>query len=468
MRVTVVGTGYVGLVTGLCLADVGNEVLHLDKDVERIGSLEVGRLPIYEPGLDDVLQRSTRAGRARFTTNCPAALAWGDVILVAVGTPSLGDGRADLSAVLAVARSIAEHGQGYKVIVIKSTVPVGTSDLVARLIEREKVDPDFDFAVASNPEFLREGSAVRDFLNPSRVVVGVRDERATRMLSALYQPIVSEDRPLVLTDPRSAELVKCASNAFLAVKISFINEIADYCEVVGADVADVATGMGLDPRISPHFLGAGVGYGGSCFPKDVRALVSSASGVGVKLRIPKAAEAVNAGRVPQLLGKLRKALGGPVRGRKVAVWGVAFKPNTDDVREAPALRLMRALEAEGAEVAAYDPVVRAHNLAPHGMAHVTLCATMEEAAAGAEALVVLTEAEEFRRADMLAIAESMQTAVVVDGRNIFDPSMMEEFGITHLATGRPTRRRRVGAVAKEPSATTTPRAAAEGSAVVSP
>ncbi len=439
MRVTVAGTGYVGLVTGTCLADLGNEVLCMDQDADKITMLQAGRSPIYEPGLEELLARNAAAGRLRFTTDVHEAVAWGDVIFLCVGTPRGPKGGADLSAIKAVARGIAHAAEGLKVVVIKSTCPVGTNDMVTATMRARKPSRSSDFSVVSNPEFLREGSAVSDFMHPSRVVIGTTDKRARRLLATLYGPLVSESRPLIVTEPRTAELIKYASNAFLAIKISFINEIADYCEAVGADVRDVAHGMGLDPRIGHQFLEAGPGYGGSCFPKDVRALVKSASEAGVELRLPKAAEAVNAGRVRRVVEKLRDALGGNLDSRRIALWGLAFKTDTNDLREAASLGILAALETARSAVVGYDPVVTRADLCQFGADRLFLASTKEEAAAHADALVILSGYREFRDADWLAVRNGMRTPVVLDTRNVCDPAGMHAMGFSYVGVGHASR-----------------------------
>jgi UDPglucose 6-dehydrogenase len=444
MHITVAGTGYVGLVTGACLADLGNDVVCMDQDTAKIAALRNGRMPIHEPGLEEVVARNVAAGRLRFTTDAREAVAWGEVIFLCVGTPCAPDGSADLSAVRAAARTVALWGEGFKVVAIKSTCPVGTNEMVTALLQAERASPTLDFAVVSNPEFLREGSAVGDFMNPHRVIVGATDERARRLLARLYEPLVSDRHPLLLTDPKTAELIKYASNAFLAVKVSFVNEMADLCEAVGADVAMLARGMGLDARISPLFLEPGPGYGGSCFPKDVRALLRSASEVGVELRLPRAAEEVNARRVPRIVRRLRDALGGDLVGRRVALWGLAFKMNTNDMREAASLKLLAALQAAGAEVVGYDPIVTRDDLACFGADSMVLAETKELAAAGADALVILSGYADFRHADWRRLRHGMRSGVVFDARNLLDAGTMRAHGFVYLSVGRG----RVGAITR--------------------
>jgi UDPglucose 6-dehydrogenase len=434
MNISVVGTGYVGLVTGACFAEFGNPVICVDNDAAKIGSLNAGRIPIYEPGLEDLVRRNAAAGRLSFTTDLAAAVRDSLVVFIAVGTPQGTDGRADLSSVNEVARGVARSLNAYKVVVTKSTVPAGTGGKIREIIERERAEPHA-FSVASNPEFLREGAAIEDFLRPNRVVLGTEDERSARLLRDLYRPLYLIETPIVLTDVVTAELIKYASNAFLATKISFINEMADLCEVLGADVHVVARGMGLDRRIGPKFLHPGPGYGGSCFPKDTRAVLRLARDEGVDLRIVEAVIAVNESRVPRMLEKVRAALGGAVRGRTVALLGLTFKPNTDDLRESPAMAVLEGLAGAGARVRAYDPA-GLRSLAGATPAGVTCCGSEYDAAEGADALVLATEWNQFRSLDLERLKRLLARPVVVDLRNVYDPAMMRALGFEYSCVGR--------------------------------
>ncbi len=434
MNITVVGTGYVGLVSGACFAELGNHVTCVDKIREKIDTLRAGKLPIYEPGLDDVVERNVRAGRLEFSTDIDRAIQGSLVVLVAVGTPQGNDGRADLSFVMEVAATVARNLDEYKLIVTKSTVPAGTGARIRRVIE-ENLSHPHKFSVASNPEFLREGSAVEDFMRPNRVVLGTEDETATAILKDLYRPLYLIETPFVITDVVTAELIKYASNAFLATKISFINEMADLCEGVGADVHAVAKGMGLDQRIGSKFLHPGPGYGGSCFPKDTRAVLEFAGQHGIDLRIVRAVIEVNTARIPRMMEKIRSALGGRLRGRTVALLGLAFKPNTDDLRESPAIAVLDALVAEGAKVRAYDPVAMtiAAGIERDG---VTYCSDEYDAAEGADALVLATEWNQFRGLDMSKLRARLNEPVVVDLRNAYDPDVLRSMGIRYTGVGR--------------------------------
>jgi len=429
-----VGTGYVGLVSGACLADFGNEVICVDIDAERIEKIRKGVMPIYEPGLSELVSRNFEAGRLRFTTDLADAVKKSEVIFCAVGTPMDDDGAADLSAVYDVARDVAAAMDGYKVFVQKSTVPVGTSEEVGRIIS-ENLDGEIPFDRVSNPEFLREGSAIEDFMRPNRVVIGVESERAKEIMREIYRPLYLLETPIVFTSIRTAELIKYASNAFLAVKISFINEIADLCEKTGANVSEVAKGLGLDRRIGPKFLHAGVGYGGSCLPKDVSAILRTAADAGVDLRIIGAASEVNRSRIERLLEKLESEI--PVEsGGRIAVLGLSFKPNTDDLRHAPSLRLIDVLLERGVTVAAYDPIAMDNARKVYGD-RIEFHEDAYSAAGGAQALVIMTEWNEFRQLDLGRLKGQLASPVVVDCRNIYKPAIMKSMGFRYHSFGRP-------------------------------
>jgi UDPglucose 6-dehydrogenase len=431
-----IGTGYVGLVSGACFAEFGPQVTCVDLDAGKVARLQQGEIPLYEPGLDALVARGVQAGRLTFTTDLAAAVREADVVFIAVGTPSRrGDGHADLRYVEAAVLDIARALQGYTVVVTKSTVPVGTGRRVAELIY--KVNPEAAFDVVSNPEFLREGSAIEDFLHPDRVVVGTESPRAREVMAALYRPLALREVPLVVTSLESAELTKYAANAFLATKISFINEIADLCEQVGADVQDVARGMGLDRRIGRTFLHPGPGYGGSCFPKDTAALVRTAQQAGVPLRIVESVVAVNDTRKGTMASRVIAACGGSVRGKTIGVLGLSFKPNTDDMREAPSLTIVPALQDSGAMVQGYDPA--AMKEAARLLCNVKWCESAYHAAEGAHALVLLTEWNEFRALELSRIRDVMQPApVLVDLRNVYRRDDVLSVGLNYLGVGRGT------------------------------
>ena len=431
--ICMVGTGYVGLVSGACLADFGNRVICVDIDESRLASIRNGVMPIYEPGLKDLVARNYSAGRLVFTTDLKRAVDDSLVVFSAVGTPEREDGSCDLSAVFTVAKDTASCMREYKVIVQKSTVPVGTSELVGEII-RESLATPVEFDRVSNPEFLREGSAIEDFMRPNRVVIGVESERAREIMREIYRPLYLLETPIVFTSIRTAELIKYASNAFLATKISFINEIAELCEKVGADVDEVAKAMGLDRRIGPKFLHAGIGYGGSCLPKDVAAIIHTAADADVPLRVIKAAAEVNRALMDRLLGKISAELTS-IEGRTIAVLGASFKPNTDDVRESPALRLIDRLIAGGAKVRVYDPVALDSVRRIFG-GRVFYGSDSYEAASGADALVIMTEWNEFRVLDLDAIRKQLRRPVVFDCRNIYQPETMEKMGFTYHSFGR--------------------------------
>ena len=434
MKICVVGTGYVGLVTGACFAELGNAVTCVDKVEEKIQALERGEIPIYEPGLDDVVHRNVQAGRLAFTTDLDTAIREALVVIIAVGTPQGDDGRADLSFVRAVAASIGKNLDSYKVVVTKSTVPAGTGKMVREVIE-ENLEEDVPFSVASNPEFLREGSAIEDFMRPNRVVLGTEDEQSAAILRDLYRPLYLIETPIVVTNVVTAEVVKYASNAFLATKISFINEMANLSEAVGADVNVVAKAMGLDRRIGPKFLHAGPGYGGSCFPKDTRAVHELARDAGVDLRIVKAVIDVNASRAPHMIEKIRGALGGELKGKTIALLGLTFKPNTDDLRESPAIEIRDRLLAEGAKVRAFDPVAN-DILKDQPLDGMTYSADEYDAAEGSDALVLATEWNQFRSLDFNKMKSMLAQPIVVDLRNIYGPDRMREMGFEYTGVGR--------------------------------
>jgi UDPglucose 6-dehydrogenase len=438
MKITIIGTGYVGLVTGACLADVGNDVLCLDVDSEKIAKLRLGEIPIFEPGLDAIVKRSVKAGRLRFTTSAEEAAKFGLMQIIAVGTPPGEDGSADLQYVEAAARSIASHMDGYRVIVDKSTVPVGTADRVESVIKATLASRgvSHSFVVASNPEFLKEGAAIEDFTKPDRIVFGVEDAKAEALLRELYSPFQRNHDKTIVMSRRSAELTKYAANAMLATRISFMNEIALIAERLGASIEDVRRGIGSDPRIGFSFLYAGTGYGGSCFPKDVKALIKSASEINAPTTILNAVEFVNEKQKLILVDKARGHFGS-LKGLHFALWGLAFKPGTDDMRQAPSVEVIRALLGEGASVCAYDPVATRNATAALGQSEGL---TFSDSAAGAlhqaDALMIITEWKEFRAPDFDLIKSALNKPVVFDGRNLFEPQAMKEKGITYFSVGR--------------------------------
>ncbi len=434
MRIAMIGTGYVGLVSGACFADFGHHVTCIDKDAAKITALQRGEIPIYEPGLNELVAGNTAAGRLDFSLDLRDAVAAADAVFIAVGTPSRrGDGHADLSYVYAAAREIAENVKGFTVVITKSTVPVGTGDDVERIIA--EANPKADVVVASNPEFLREGAAIRDFKHPDRIVVGTEDERARKVVAEIYRPLYLNQAPIMYTGRRTAELIKYAANAFLATKITFINEIADLAERAGADVQEVARGIGLDNRIGAKFLHAGPGFGGSCFPKDTRALVKTAQDHDAPLRIVEAVLAVNETRKRAMARKVSAALGGNLRGKTIGVLGLTFKPNTDDMREAPSIPLITALQDLGAKVQAYDPV--GMEQARGELPDITYCDNPYACAAKADALVIVTEWEQFRALDLQRLKQEMAQPVIVDLRNIYRAEEMVEHGFTYESVGRP-------------------------------
>ena len=440
MKITVVGTGYVGLVSGACLAEVGNDVLCLDLDLEKIRVLEAGGIPIFEPGLQDMVQRNVAAGRLHFTTDVSRAVQHGTIQFIAVGTPPGEDGSADMQYVLAAARNIGRLMTDYKVVVDKSTVPVGTADRVHAAIAEElrQRGAQTPYAVVSNPEFLKEGAAVEDFMRPDRIIVGASDEQAILLMRALYAPFQRNHERLILTDVRSAELTKYAAIAMLATRISFMNELANLAEKLGADIEMVRQGIGSDPRIGYHFLYPGCGYGGSCFPKDVKALIkTAASDAGLELQVLTAVESSNDAQKHVLGRKIKQRLGDDLTGRHFAVWGLAFKPNTDDMREAPSLALIADLLAAGATLTAYDPVAMHEAQRVLGeKPGIRYAQTPNDALEGADALVIVTEWKEFRSPDFDLIKARLKQPLIVDGRNLYDPALVRGLGFDYLAIGR--------------------------------
>jgi UDPglucose 6-dehydrogenase len=433
MRIAIIGTGYVGLVSGACFADFGHEVTCVDKDESKIAALHRGQIPIYEPGLDALVAINAKAGRLNFTTDPTTPVAEADAVFIAVGTPSRrGDGHADLSYVYAAAREIGKALSGFTVVATKSTVPVGTGDEVERIIR--ETNPEADVVVASNPEFLREGAAIRDFKFPDRIVVGTADERGRKVMGDIYRPLSLNQAPLMFTARRTAEMIKYAANAFLATKITFINEIADLSEKVGADVQEVARGIGLDNRIGTKFLHAGPGFGGSCFPKDTRALIKIAQDHDVPLRIVEAVLAVNENRKRAMARKVSLALGGALRGKTIGVLGLTFKPDTDDMREAPSIPLITGLLDMGAKVRAYDPA--GMEQARSELPSIEYCANAYACAKDADALVIVTEWVQFRALDLDRLKETMAQPIVVDLRNIYHPEDMLAAGFVYESIGR--------------------------------
>ncbi len=434
MRVTMIGAGYVGLVSGACFADFGHTVTCVDKDPGKIERLEQGVMPIFEPGLAELVAGNVKEGRLGFTLDAKEAIKNADAIFIAVGTPSRrGDGHADLSYVYAAAKEIAEHMDGFTVVVTKSTVPVGTGDEVEEIIR--KTNPNAKFAVVSNPEFLREGAAISDFKRPDRVVVGTDNEEAREVMRQLYRPLFLNETPMLFTERRTSELIKYAANAFLAVKITFINEMADLCEKVGANVQDVSKGIGLDNRIGKKFLHAGPGYGGSCFPKDTLALTKTANDAGSPVRIVDTVVQVNDARKKAMADRIIKAMGGSVKDKTIGVLGLAFKPNTDDMRDAPSLDIIPALQAAGARVKAYDP--ESMHEAGKMLSGVDFCDGPYHAVDGADAMVLITEWDQFRALDFDRLKKLLKTPTVVDLRNVYQPSDMKRRGFNYVSVGRP-------------------------------
>ncbi|NIE57393.1 MULTISPECIES: UDP-glucose/GDP-mannose dehydrogenase family protein [unclassified Burkholderia] len=456
MKITIIGTGYVGLVTGACLAEIGHDVFCLDVDQRKIDILNNGGMPIHEPGLLDIIARNRAAGRLRFSTDIAASVAHGEIQFIAVGTPPDEDGSADLQYVLEAARNIGRHMTGFKVIVDKSTVPVGTAQRVRGVVDEALAARGLAgsvahrFSVVSNPEFLKEGAAVEDFMRPDRIIIGVDDDEtgtiAREKMKKLYAPFNRNHERTIYMDVRSAEFAKYAANAMLATRISFMNEMSNLADKVGADIEAVRRGIGSDPRIGYHFLYAGVGYGGSCFPKDVQALIRTAGENGQPLRILEAVEAANFAQKDVLISKIEQRFGADLTGREFAVWGLAFKPNTDDMREAPSRRLIAALLERGATVRAYDPVAvdearRVFALDfgtdPDALARLHLVETQDIAVTGADALVIVTEWKEFRSPDFTRLKAELKAPVIFDGRNLYEPDAMAELGIDYYAIGRP-------------------------------
>jgi UDPglucose 6-dehydrogenase len=439
MKLTVVGTGYVGLVTGACFAEMGNDVLCIDVDASKIGRLRQGEVPIYEPGLKEIVLRNVAEGRLHFSTDVKEGVRFGTMQFIAVGTPPGEDGSADMQHVLAAARAIGEHMSDYKLVIDKSTVPVGTADIVREAIAAALAvrGARVPFSVVSNPEFLKEGAAVEDFMRPDRIVVGVDDERAALLMRALYAPFQRQRDKLVMMDVRSAELTKYAANAMLATRISFMNEMALLAEKLGADIEQVRRGIGSDPRIGAQFLYAGCGYGGSCFPKDVKALLASAAGVGEPLHVLSAVERANERQKQVLVDRIVGRFGSDLSGKRFALWGLAFKPDTDDLREAPSGVIVRALAGRGATIVAHDP--EAMDAAREALADVTaleFAPTPMAALEGADALVIVTEWKAYRSPDFARVRAALRQPVLIDGRNLFDPALLREAGIEYHPIGR--------------------------------
>ena len=438
MNVTVIGTGYVGLVSGACLADAGNSVFCLDLNEEKISQLNAGRIPIFEPGLEPIVRRNEESGRLRFSTDVAASVAHGELQLIAVGTPPSEDGSADLQYVLAAAQAIGRHMTGWKVIATKSTVPVGTADQVRKVVEEElkKRGARIDFAVVSNPEFLKEGAAVEDFMRPDRIVIGCEDARAVALLRRLYAPFQRNRERVMVMGVRSAELTKYAANSMLATRISFMNELANLAEALDADIEEVRRGIGSDPRIGYHFLYAGAGFGGSCFPKDLKALRRSAADAGHPLRVLAAVDAVNDAQKHVLFGKISKRFP-ELKGKIIALWGLAFKANTDDMREAPSRMLIDDLVRAGASVRAYDPAAanEARELFQDKKS-IEITSSALDALDGADALAIVTEWQEFRSPDFAALKSRLKTPAIFDGRNLYDPAVLRELGFEYYPIGR--------------------------------
>jgi len=434
MRIAIIGSGYVGLVSGTCFAQFGNNVVCVDKDESKIKDLRNGKIPIYEPGLEEIVKENVAEGRLSFTTDLAEAIPDAQAVFIAVGTPTSrrGDGYADLSYVYAAAKEIAPQLKNYAVIVDKSTVPVGTAEQVKRIIKEE--NPEADFDVASNPEFLREGAAIDDFMKPDRVVIGVENEKAAEVLRELYKPLYLIETPIVVTDVKTAELIKYASNAFLAAKISFINEMANLCEQIGANVIDLAKGMGLDKRIGPKFLHPGPGYGGSCFPKDTKAAVRIAQEHNSPLRVVETVIEVNSAQKAKMVRKIRKALGGNESGKTIAVLGLTFKPETDDMRDAPALTILPALYEKGAKINAHDP--HGMEIAKELMPELNYFNDPYEACKDADAVVLMTEWNEYRALDLEKLGKIMKEKIFIDLRNVYDPETVREKGFQYYGVGR--------------------------------
>lgn len=436
MKITIVGSGYVGLVTGTCFSEVGINVVCVDIDAKKIDNLKKGIIPIYEPGLDEMISRNVEKGRLHFSTDLPGCVNDSDVIFIAVGTPPDEDGSADLKYVLDVARTIGRHMDRHMTVVTKSTVPVGTAAKVRNAIQEEldKRGLDISFDTASNPEFLKEGDAINDFMKPDRIVVGVESERTEELMSRLYKPFTLNGHPVIFMDVPSAEMTKYAANAMLATKISFMNDVANLCEILGADVNMVRRGIGSDSRIGNKFIYPGIGYGGSCFPKDVQALIRTADSVGYSMRILKAVEAINYDQKSLMFNKFMKYFNGNVKGKTVAIWGLSFKPQTDDMREAPSLVIIEKLLEQGCRIKAYDPVAMDESRRRIGDA-IEYCKDPYEAAIDADALILITEWTEFRYPNWTVIKKLLKTPVVFDGRNIYDPKEMKKLGFHYYGVG---------------------------------
>ena len=433
MKITIIGTGYVGLVTGACLAESGNNVICVDIDDEKVGRLNQGKLPFYEPGLGDLAMRNVKEERLRFTTNFEEGIQNSLLIFIAVGTPPNADGSSDLSAIFSVAEGIGKAMNGYKIVITKSTVPVGTTRRIKEVISG-LTDQQFD--VVSNPEFLKEGNAVNDFMKPDRIIIGVEDIRIAEIMKELYAPFVRTENPIIIMDIESAEMTKYAANTLLATKISFMNEIANLCEQVGADVENVRKGIGADKRIGYQFLFPGVGYGGSCFPKDIKALIKTAENSGYNLKIAKAVEEVNFAQREKFFKKIYDYFGGHLEGKKIAVWGLSFKPGTDDMREAPSISIINRLLEHGVEVRVHDPKANGTAEAIFGE-HITYFTNPYDSLQSAEALVLVTEWPEFRNPNFRRMKELMKDPVVFDGRNIYNPTRLRETGFIYYGVGRP-------------------------------
>ena len=434
MKICIIGTGYVGLVAGVCFAENGNDVICVDKDSKKIEGLKRGKVPIYEPGLEELLKRNTKKERLQFTTNLKKAVKESLIIFIAVGTPQDDDGSADLNHVLEVAALIGKAMNGYKIIATKSTVPVGTTNRVRDAIGKETEHP---FNVASNPEFLKEGAAVNDFMKPDRIIIGTDNQEAADIMKELYSPFVRTGNPILIMDIESAEMTKYAANAMLATRVSFMNELANLCEKVGADISDVRKGMGTDPRIGYSFLFPGVGYGGSCFPKDVKAIIRTAEENNYDLNILKAVDLANTNQREILVKKIMEHFGGNLKGRVIGIWGLSFKPNTDDIREAPSITIIKRLLEVGARIKAYDPAAM-DEVKKEFYDRIKYSKKSYDALEGADALVLITEWNEFREPDFERILKLMNTPVVFDGRNIFNPRKLQGMGFTYYGVGRIT------------------------------
>ena len=432
MKISIIGSGYVGLVVGTCLAELGNDVICADIDKDKIDNLNKGAIPIYEPGLKELLERNLKVKRISFTTDIKKATEHAEIIFIAVGTPPGKDHKADLTAVKEVAKDIGKYMDNYKVIVNKSTVPVGTASLVRSII-KESQTKEIEFDIVSNPEFLKEGSAIKDFMTPDRIIIGTNSDKAKEIMEKLYKSIARTNKPILFTDTKSAEIIKYASNAMLATRISFMNEIARLCEQVGADVKLVAKGVGLDSRIGPRFLQAGCGYGGSCFPKDVKALAQTMNCHEVESKILQAVEEVNENQKKSLLPKI-KSLVPDLNGKTIAIWGLAFKPKTDDMREAPSIVIIKQLQEEGAKIRAFDP--EAIENAKKTLNDIEYAQNPYESLEGCDALIILTEWDEFRELDKKKVKELLKHPNIIDGRNIYDPKEMEELGFNYIGIGR--------------------------------